>query len=121
MRERRQVPRYHCELKGQIVSADSLAGPDVKITTLSVRGACIEGASALKRGQKCDLKVEWSAKSLRAETEVIWADDRGRAGLRFLAMNEETKASLRDLCSTLKLAPIQAPEAPHAKPKVRVE
>ncbi len=121
MRERRQVPRYHCELKGQVVSNDGVAGPDVRIATLSVRGACIDGVGALKRGQKCDLKVDWGVKSLRAETEVIWADGRGHAGLRFLTMNEETKASLRDLCSTLKLAPIQAPEPPHAKPKVKVE
>lgn len=121
MRERRQVPRYHCELKGQIASADSLVGSDVKITTLSVRGSCIHGAGALKRGQKCDLKIEWGTKSLRAEAEVIWADGRGQTGLRFLPMNDETKATLRDLCSTLKLAPIQSPEAPVAKPKTTVE
>lgn len=121
MRERRQVPRYVCELKGQLVRPDSLSGPDVKVSTLSVKGACIEGGPPLELGQICGLKVEWSNKSLRAEGEVAWTDDRGRAGLKFLPLGEETQILLKELCSTLKLQPIQPPKPMPTRPKTQYE
>jgi hypothetical protein len=62
------------------------------------------------------LKVEWENKSLRAQAEVIWADDQGRAGLKFLPMADDRQALLKELCSSLKLQPIQPPQPPSHSP-----
>jgi hypothetical protein len=122
MRERRQVPRYVSELKARLVPPATAVGVDVKIATLSIRGSCIEGVRSLKQGQRCELKIEWDSKELRTQAEVVWLDDKDRAGLRFLSVDQANAALLKEICSTLKLQPIQPPQPlPSVKRKTRYE
>ncbi len=110
MRERRQVPRYISDLKAQLAQGGSGTGAGVKVLTLSVKGACVEGAGRLKRGQKCELKIDWNNQGLRLDVEVMWKDDKDRAGLKFLSVELDSQTRLREICSTLKLQPLQPPQ-----------
>lgn len=113
MRERRKVPRYVCNLKGELAGPGNSSGSNIEILTLSIKGSCVQGVSALKRGQKCVLKIKWESKALQAEGKVAWIDiDKGQAGLQFLSLGEDAQSFLKELCSTLKLQPIQPPEPP---------
>ncbi len=106
MPERRQVPRYLCELRAQLLQPASGSRRDITVVTLSVKGCGIEGAGNLNQGQKCELRIEWHGKDLRAEAEVIWIKPEGRVGLRFVSVKEETLAVLREVCATLPLQPL---------------
>jgi hypothetical protein len=96
-------------LKGQLAQGGSGASPGLKILTLSIRGACVEGAGRLKRGEKCELKIDWS-QPLRVNADVAWKDQRDRAGLKFLPMGQDAEMRLKEICSTLKLQPLQPPQ-----------
>jgi hypothetical protein len=109
MPERRQVPRYISALKGQLTEGRSEAGSGVKILTLSISGACVEGVGRLKRGEKCELKIDWS-QAVRVDADVVWKDKRNRAGLKFLPMDQDAEMRLKEICSTLKLEPLQPPQ-----------
>ncbi len=116
MRDRRQVPRYLCELRGQLLDLGSGASLGVTVTTLSTKGCGIEGAGTLNRGQKYTVALEWRGKDLRAEGEVVWISPQGRAGFRFVAISEENLAHLKELCATLQLQPlVRLPPEPEEK------
>ncbi len=110
MRERRQVPRYISDLKAQLAEGGSASAAGVKVVTLSIKGACVEGAGRPKRGQKCELKIDWNNQSLRLDAEVMWKDDKDRSGLKFLSVELDFQTVLREICSTLKLQPLQPPQ-----------
>ncbi len=116
MRERRQAPRYLCELKGQVRQLGSGVPLTVNVTTLSTKGCGIEGTGTLNVGQRCTVGLEWHGKDLRAEAEVVWATAQGRAGLKIVGITDENLALLKELCATLQLQPlVRLPPEPEEK------
>lgn len=107
MAERRQVPRYLFGVPGKLSQSAGGAFSDVTVVTISVRGCCVEGASAPSVGQKCQLRIEWRGTQIPAEAEVAWKNKQGQAGMRFLSVEPEGRQLLRELCSTLKLQPLE--------------
>ncbi len=113
MAERRQVPRYLSELKAQVHQPSTGSRFAVTVVTLSVKGACIEGAGALNKAQKSQLSIDWRGKQFRADAEPTWISKEGRAGLKFVSLEKENEGVLREICATLQLQPLTPlPEEP---------
>lgn len=106
MRERRQVPRYLANVSAAISQPGGGPASDVTVVVLSVQGCCIQGMGAPEVGKKCRLTLAWQAEKIRAEALVVWKDAKGRAGLRFLPMDQQSSETLRELCATLRLQPM---------------
>ncbi len=119
MIERRQVPRYQAELKGQV--SQPPGGPPLNATvlTLSVAGCCLEGVAPLKAGEECEIAVEWQGKEFHAEASVTWKSSKGEAGLKFLYVDQVNLELLRKICANLRLQPMaKVPEEPEKPPLV---
>jgi len=52
------------------------------------------------------LSIEWLGREIRADAEVAWKDPQGRAGLKFLSMEQESNDTLRELLTNLRLQPL---------------
>jgi hypothetical protein len=106
MRERRQVPRYLADISAVISQPGGGPTSHVTVVVLSVQGCCIQGVGAPEVGRKCLVTLEWQAEEIQAEAVVAWKDAKGRAGLRFLPMDQQSSETLRELCATLRLQPM---------------
>ncbi|MBZ5564667.1 MAG: PilZ domain-containing protein [Acidobacteriia bacterium] len=119
MVERRQVPRYQAELKGQV--SQPAGGPtiDATVVTLSVAGCCLEGAASLQAKQDCEIIIAWEGREFRAEASVTWKSSKGEAGLKFLYIDQVNQELLRKICANLRLQPMaKVPEEPEKPPLV---
>jgi len=106
MDDRRQVPRYLSELPARLSYPGSGAVSRVSVLTLSVRGCCVAGVGGLEAGKTCQLIIEWLGREIRADAEVAWKNPQGRAGLKFLSMEQESGDTLRELLTNLRLQPL---------------
>ncbi len=119
MAERRQVPRYQAELKGELIQPPSGPGLSATVVTLSVAGCCLEGASSLKAREECEIAIEWEGQEFRAAAEVTWKSSKGEAGLKFLYIDQVNQELLRKICANLRLQPMASvPEEPENPPRV---
>ena len=108
---RREVPRYACELDAEVLKPESDSRLDAMVTVLSVKGCCLMGVGLLDPGQKCHVNTEWGGKDWRAEAEVVWANALGHAGCRFVSVSDEAMAIIREILNGLSLQPIQHSDA----------
>ncbi|MGD0694141.1 MAG: PilZ domain-containing protein [Terriglobia bacterium] len=106
MPDRRQVPRYLFNGAAQL--SQTLDGPSDNITleSISVTGCRTESAVAPAVGQKAVLTIDWQGRPFRTEVEIVWKRPKGGAGLRFLSVDKESLAVLRDICSSHPLEPL---------------
>ena len=106
MGERRKVPRYLAEVSAQISHTQTDSGSKVIVEILSVQGACVRGSDIPEAGRKCRLTLEWQNERIQAEAEVAWKSHQGLAGLKFLSLDEQSSATLRELLATMRLQPL---------------
>lgn len=106
---RREVPRYRCDLNAELLQPDTGTRRNVTVIILSIKGCCLEGVGPLDQGQKCQLKTQWYGNDLQAEAVVVWNNHQGQAGCRFLSVNDERTKLLREICASLPLQPIILP------------
>lgn len=106
MSNRREVPRYVCELNAEVVQSESGSRLNTTLTVLSVKGCCLDGANPLDRGQKCELSAEWCGKDLRAEAEVVWKNTRGQVGCRFLSVSDDAMKVIKEILTGLPIQPV---------------
>jgi hypothetical protein len=114
MRERRAVSRYALGLTGRLHPPQGGTGTNVVVRMISTRGCEIEGGNGPATGRKCELYFDWRDAHIGVEAEVVWKDPKGRVGLRFLSVDQETQQRLTALCATLSRQPMPAgaPETP---------
>ncbi len=103
MSKRREVPRYVCHLSAQVLQPRL----SVTVTTLSINGCCIAGAGLLDEGQKYELTAEWGGRNLRAHAEVVWKNQQGKAGCRFLSISHDGIELIKEILTGLPLEPLQ--------------
>lgn len=119
MPERRQVPRYQAELKGQVSQPSGGPALNATVVTLSVAGCCLEGASSLKVKEDCEIAIEWEGQVFHAEATVTWKSSKGEVGLKFLYIDQVNQELLRKICANLRLQPMaKVPEEPEKPPRV---
>lgn len=111
MSTRREVPRYLCELDAQVIQPSG-SPLNATMTILSVKGCCLSGANRLDSGRQYYLTTEWSGKNLRAHAEVVWKNEKGQVGCRFLSVSDESMAVIREILTGLPLQPLRAVTAP---------
>ncbi len=105
MPNRREVPRYICDLNAEVRQPGSDSRLNATVIILSVKGCCIEGVGPLDRGQRCELTTEWCGRDLRAEAEVVWKNPRGQAGCRFVSVSDDAMHVIREILAGLPLQP----------------
>ncbi len=111
MADRRQVPRYLCDLKAELVHPVTQTRIPVSAAILSTQGGAVEDTRALKLKQKYLFILEWQGRAIQAETEIVWKTPEGLAGLRLLSIDEKDLHLLRELLATLRIQPLTKPLA----------
>ena len=106
MPERRQVPRYLTETRGQLTQPGNPDVVSVTVVTISVQGCCVKGGGLPNIGSQCLLTIPWQGRQIRAHGKVAWKQPNGLAGLRFESVDQESADNLRGLCTTLRIQPL---------------
>jgi len=106
MPERRQVPRYLTETRGQLTLQGTRDVAPVSVVTLSVQGCCVKGADLPNAGSECQLTIPWQGRQIRVHAKVAWKQPNGQAGLRFESVDQESADNLRGLCASLRVQPL---------------
>jgi DNA-binding response OmpR family regulator len=80
---------FRCNLEVSIYLAGESRELRAKTTNISIGGLAIRTLEEIRLAERFRLKfVLPNAVGLRADAEVVWADTKGRAGLRFLELPE---------------------------------
>ena len=68
------------------------------IRDLTESGIAVQTVTPLRAGDEVDLRFELIAPRVKVETrgQVVWADDNGQAGVRFVDLQSKLRRSLRD-------------------------
>jgi PilZ domain-containing protein len=106
MADRRQVPRYFFDGIAHLTHGPDSLTSEIKLHTLSVQGCRGKGSDVPPVGQKCELRIQWEGKEFQAEIEVMWKNNKGEVGLRFLTMDDSHLRMLRNICSGLQIQPL---------------
>jgi hypothetical protein len=106
MPERRQVPRYLTETRGQLTQSASPDVISVTVVTISVQGCCVKGMGLPNVGSVCLLTIPWQGRQIRVHAKIAWKQPSGQAGLRFESVDQESADNLRGLCTTLRIQPL---------------
>ncbi len=106
MPERRQVPRYITETRGQLTQPGNPDVVTVNVVTISVQGCCVKGMGIPNAGSMCLLTIFWQGRHIRVHAKVAWKQPSGQAGLKFESVDQESADSLRGLCATLRVQPL---------------
>ena len=87
---------FRCNLEVSIYLAGESRELRAKTTNISIGGLAIRTLEEIRLAERFRLKfVLPNAVGLRADAEVVWADTKGRAGLRFLELPEPAHRSLQ--------------------------
>jgi len=86
-----------------------MVGTSVVVRVISTQGCAIEGAEGLGVGKKCELYIDWRGAEMGVEGQVVSKDAEGRAGLKFLSVDQDIQKRLRDLCDTLRIESLSSP------------
>ncbi len=102
---------------------------DAMIISISEGGLGIQGLDSMQTGRPvhCRFSLPGSTVEIEADGEVAWADDAGRAGIRFTAITERGKELIRiwmseqadDGSGSVSIAPADLPEELLPAPVVR--
>lgn len=109
MRNRRRFSRYLFGVDAQLSNPGSTEASDITVVNISPHGGCLDGAFSLEVGQRRVLTIAWRGTQIRGEAEVLWNDGEGRAGFRFLSVDQKNRNLLKELCSTLQLLRFASP------------
>ena len=87
---------FRCNLEVSIYLAGESRELRAKTTNISIGGLAIRTLEEIRLAERFRLKfVLPNAVGLQADAEVVWADTKGRAGLRFLELPEPAHRSLQ--------------------------
>jgi len=87
---------FRCNLEVSIYLAGESRELRAKTTNISIGGLAIRTLQDIRLAERFRLKfVLPNAVGLQADAEVVWADTKGRAGLRFLELPEPAHRSLQ--------------------------
>jgi PAS domain-containing protein len=95
VRERRRY--FRCPLEvGMVAHRTTEAAWSGQASNVSEGGMCISGPTSLKTGEalEVEFRLPVSSAEISAECDVQWADENGRAGLRFIRMRQESRSDL---------------------------
>ena len=109
MQNRREVPRYMCELPARLSLPDGEAIANVTLIRLGIRGCATRGEGVPAVGQKTMILVEWQGRHFQADAGVAWKTEDGLAGFRFASVDEKDKELLMKICANLPLQPLMPP------------
>jgi DNA-binding response OmpR family regulator len=95
-REKRRYYRYAVAVRTYITSED---GPEFVAESLNISetGMAISSSATVRAGSKIRLKLELPAmpEPVLTSAEICWANENGRAGLRFIDVNPELTERLQ--------------------------
>jgi len=85
--------RVRIDAPALVLSSD---GSTVEARTRDVgqNGVGLQAPLGLQRGQALGVRLDLPGCLIEGQAEVVWADDTGRAGLRFTAMSDECRSAL---------------------------
>ena len=106
MQNRREVPRYMCELPARLSLPDGEAIANVTLIRLGIRGCATRGEGVPAVGQKTMILVEWQGRQFQVDAGVAWKTQDGLAGFRFASVDEKDKELLMKICANLPLQPL---------------
>lgn len=84
-------------------------GTNVVVRVISTLGCSIEAAQGRSVGKKCELYFDWQGAQMGAEAQVVWRDEVGRMGLKFLSVDKDTQKRLSALCASLRAQAVAGP------------
>lgn len=118
MRKHRKTTRYRCGLRGILHPAGETVGANVMMRAISTLGCELEHAEGSSIGENCELYFDWHGTHVGLVAEVVWKDAKGRAGLKFLRVDQDSQRRLNELCAALRTQPPLTPQqkeadAPH--------
>lgn len=102
MRKNRKTTRYSCGLTGILHRVGETVGTQVTIQDISTHGCELRRPDGSRIGKKCELYFDWRDMHVGLEAEVAWEDPKGRAGLKFVRVDQEIQRRLNDLCDALR-------------------
>ena len=111
MRKYRKTTRYPCGLRGILHRAGETVGTNVTIRDISTLGCELKHAEGSSIGKNCELYFDWRGVHIGLVAEVAWEDAKGRAGLKFLQVDQDSRRRLNELCDALRTQPPQQKEA----------
>ena len=106
MQNRREVPRYMCELPARLSLPDGEAIANLTLIRLGVRGCATRGEGVPAVGQKARILVEWQGRQFQADAGVAWKTKDGLAGFKFASLDEKDKELLMKICANLPMQPL---------------
>lgn len=116
MRKYRKARRYPCGLEGLLHRPGETVGTQVTIQDISTHGCELKHAVGSSIGRKCELYFDWRDMHVGLEAEVAWEDPKGRAGLKFLRVDQEIQRRLNVLCDALRTQTPPQQRDSHAAP-----
>lgn len=102
MRERRKAPRFAFGITGLLHRPGEMVGSKVVVRIISTVGCAIEGARDHAVGKGCEIYFDWNLLHVGVAAEVVSQDSTGRTGLKFLSIDREMQARLKEICDALR-------------------
>ena len=106
MQNRREVPRYMCELPARLSLPGGEAITNVTLIRLGIRGCATRGEGVPAVGQKGMILVEWQGRQFQTDAEVVWKKPDGTAGFRFASVDEKNRELLVRICAIHPMQPL---------------
>jgi hypothetical protein len=105
MENRREVPRYACELPAHLSLTDGQVVGGLTVTGLGVKGCGTTGTGVPAVRQKGNIVIEWQGWQFQAEAEVVWKKKDILAGFRFTSVDKNNQELLIRICTHHPLQP----------------
>jgi len=106
MQNRREVPRYMCELPARLSLRDGEAVTNLTLIRLGIRGCATRGEGVPAVGQKGMILIEWQGRQFQADAEVVWKKTDVMAGFRFASVDEKNRELLVKICAIHPMQPL---------------
>ena len=106
MQNRREVPRYMCELPARLSLPGGEAIANVTLVRLGILGCATRGEGVPAVGQKARILFEWQGRQFQADAEVAWKMKDGLAGFRFASVDEKNRELLVKICAIHPMQPL---------------
>src|SRR3990172_3457476 len=102
MRERRKAPRFAFGINGLLHRPGEMVGSKVVVRVISTLGCAVEGARDHAIGKECELYFDWNLLHVGVVAEVVSQDTTSRTGLKFISLDREMQARLKEICDSLR-------------------
>jgi hypothetical protein len=106
MENRREVPRYACELPAHLSLTNGQVVGGLTVTGVGVKGCGTTGTGAPAVGQTGTIFIEWQGWQFQAEAEVVWKKKEAQAGFRFTSVDKKNQELLVRICTHHPLQPL---------------